>query len=187
MANYRGDTYGTWQEASDAVFILEICKQGQYNKEYLKDPFLPSSPSSYYKDFPGWRKFLKIDFYPTWQEANVEIKKLGIKDRDDYLIRYKKLDKRLHSNPSVFYKDFPGWKKYIGNEFYATWTESLQSAINMGITNWKQYSEMYDLDPRLRSRPQDHYSDFIWDIRQFVMNLYLIKYCDAPLLELERI
>lgn len=170
MAGYRGDTYSTWQEASDSVSDLGINKQKEYYKKYSQDRRLPSQPSNYYKDFPGWKKFLKKDFYPTWQEASIIVQKLGIRNREDYLIKYDRLDKRLPSNPQVIYKGkFPGWKKFIGNEFYLTWMESLVAVKRLNIKSWKDYQKKRFLDPRLRSDPHNYYADFIPWSNQFIV------------------
>ncbi len=50
--------YSTWQQASRASIILGIKLEKEYNLKYKKDERLPSSPYTYYKNFPGWKKFL---------------------------------------------------------------------------------------------------------------------------------
>lgn len=105
--------------------------------------------------------------YATWQQASDVVKSHGVKDRDEYLILYDKIDPFLPSNPQVFYPDFPGWKKYIGNEFYETWAESLKAAIRLGVTDWKEYHKRRYLDRKLRSDPHNHYADFVRGSEQF--------------------
>jgi len=108
--------------------------------------------------------------YLTWQEASAAAIKAGITDRDDYLIRYDRLDPLLPSQPGVFYKGtFPGWKKFLCYGFYETWTESRDAAIRLGVTSWKDYREMRYLDRKLRSRPEHHYSDFVYGNEQFII------------------
>lgn len=115
--------------------------------------------------------YYRKENYATWQEASTAVKILGIKSRDEYLLKYDRLDKRLHSNPQVYYKDFPGWKIFLGNEFYETWALSLAAAIRLRVTNWKEYNEKRYLDHKLRSKPQDIYSDFVYGNEQFIVKL----------------
>ena len=123
----KGDKfYETWQEASIAVINMKnIDSVVLYKKAYKNDPKLPAQPGQVYDDFPGWNKFLgrlgrlgkrRKDFYGTWQEASVAIIAMGtIKSEREYFKKYKN-DSKLPATPSDFYKDFPGYKKFLGNE-----------------------------------------------------------------------
>lgn len=55
----------------------------------------------------------KKDFYPTWQEASVAARKLGFKTSREYFAAHSR-DNRLHSQPRIFYEDFPGWDDFLG-------------------------------------------------------------------------
>lgn len=50
--------YATWQEASRVVKPWHLHDEREYRKRYSDDPRLPGSPYRFYKDFPGWPKFL---------------------------------------------------------------------------------------------------------------------------------
>jgi len=54
LTNY----YVTWQKASVAAKALGIMTGAEYYAKYTLDPKLPPNLGSFYKDFPGWKKFL---------------------------------------------------------------------------------------------------------------------------------
>ncbi len=62
-------------------------------------------------------KRINVDFYETWQEASDAAKKIDIFNSTEYFIlkRFRE-DPKLPSNPSVVYKNFPGWAIFLGNE-----------------------------------------------------------------------
>ncbi|MCB9810816.1 MAG: DEAD/DEAH box helicase family protein [Candidatus Nomurabacteria bacterium] len=108
------DFYPTWQEASEAVIRLCIKSKKEYEEKYIQDKKLPSTPHKFYKDFPGFISFLgHIKLYPTWQEASIVVKNLGIRSKAEYTARFKE-DRRLPSAPNQSYRDFPGYKKFLG-------------------------------------------------------------------------
>ena len=107
----KKEFYSTWQKASKATIKLGIRSHAQYEKRYKEDKKLPSKPYRSYKNFPGFRMFLKSK-YQTWQEASVVAIRMDIKSKSEYLRRYKE-DKCLPSNPCQFYQDFPGFKKFL--------------------------------------------------------------------------
>lgn len=184
--NHRFLTYKTWQEASAAAIRLGINSQRSYQENYRRDKMLPSEPRTFYKDFPRWKKFLNIGFYETWQEASFALINLGVNSRGSYDKRYV-LDPKLPSNPQVIYKDFPGWKKYLCNEFYQTWIESRDAAIKLGVKNWDDYHNMRYKDRKLRSDPKNNYSDFVsskgaFDL--FSVTNFFVSYLNLPLLEI---
>lgn len=49
----------TWRDASKVAIAMGIKDQTEYFKRYGEDKRLPSSPHTKYKDFPGYRKFLR--------------------------------------------------------------------------------------------------------------------------------
>jgi len=51
--------YLTWQQASEATLQLKIKSWAEYSLRYKEDKRLPSSPDSFYDNFPGWKKFLR--------------------------------------------------------------------------------------------------------------------------------
>ncbi len=108
--------YPTWQEASVAAQKLGITNKRDYPKKFRQDPRLYMSPESAYKNFPNWFAFLgkeKKDYYKTWQEASKSAIKLGISSKPDYLANCCK-DEKLPRHPYDSYKDFPGYKIFLG-------------------------------------------------------------------------
>lgn len=154
--------YSKWQEASSAAINYNLHSA----KEYLKnakncDPRLPSNPNVYYKNFPGWEEFLATDkYYRTWEEASAIAVSLGISSSKDYIGRAQGLDVKLHSNPIVYYSDFPGWKEFleIKNKYYPTWQEASAAAIALGMDSYISYD--HRLDSRLHSSPSAYYKNF---------------------------
>lgn len=130
----QSNFYPTWQEASRAAIALGITRHVDYISGYRRDPRLPSTPETIYPDFPGVKIFLGTTYYPTWQEASVKAIELKIKSFQEYTRRYKE-DPRLHSSPYKFYKDFPGFSRFLGKErrsrkdFYPTWQEDRKSVV----------------------------------------------------------
>ena len=65
--------YATWEEASIAALALGITSSIQYqrDKQYLKDPKLPSMPERFYPNFPGWLTFFgKLVAPAGWMTLN---------------------------------------------------------------------------------------------------------------------
>jgi hypothetical protein len=171
--------YPTWQEASVAAINCKL----RFIKVYLKnaknyDPRLPSNPNIYYENFPGWREFLAIDkYYQTWEEASEVAISLGIVSSKYYIGKAQGLDTKLPSNPNIYYKDFPGWKRFLDpkkkeflnsskkeflnpekNDKYQTWQEASTAAIALGMDSYTSYDQR--LDSRLPSSPSTYYKDF---------------------------
>ena len=51
--------YLTWQEASEAAIRLGFKTSFEYGKRHREDSRLPYRASVAYKNFPGWKKFLR--------------------------------------------------------------------------------------------------------------------------------
>jgi hypothetical protein len=160
------DFYPRWEEASKGAQRLGIVSPAEYNTKYKNDPRLPSSPREVYKDFPGFGKFLGTNHYATWQEASVASIKLGIKSAKEYSVRYKE-DIRLPAAPQqVFYRDFPGYPEFLGQEplrrgsFYPTWQKASAVAKKIGFTSRVEYSKRYREDSLLPSQPNHMYTNF---------------------------
>ncbi len=156
--------YGTWQEASVATQKLKIKTQEEYFVRYIEDEFLPSNPVRCYSNFPGWSEYLRgekpKDYYPTWQEASIEVRKEKIISSGQY-VGFCSRDPRLPTSPPRFYKDFPGWNVFLGRpSLYKTWQDSSRASINLEIRSIRQYRERYKEDPKLPADPARYYSDF---------------------------
>ena len=111
---------------------------------------------------------LERDFYPTWQEAGVAARKIGIKGQTDYWKNYKK-DIRLPFDVYNFYKDFPGFSIFLKGtgvdlskrlKPYRTWQEASKAAIKLGIKTQPEYEQRYTEDPRLRVNLRKIYKNF---------------------------
>ncbi len=115
---FKKNKYRTYRRASIAVRRIKgIDNWSSYKRLYKINVRLPSNPDEYYYDFPGWNDFLgKKSLYKTWQEASLEALKIdGIRTCASYITLHR-VNSQLPSNPSQCYKDFPGWKKFLGKE-----------------------------------------------------------------------
>jgi len=116
--------YQSWKAASRACRRLGITTRAEYLKRYKENPMLPSHPERSYRDWPGWSAFFNGEresrprfpprrkFYPTWQEAREACRRLDIRERKEYVIRYRE-DEFLNSKPERYYEDFPGWDIFL--------------------------------------------------------------------------
>ncbi len=107
---------------------------------------------------------VRQNFYITWEEASAAARRLGIKTKKEYRLRYKE-DPRLCSvgNLDYSYADFPGLTVFLGGQmkdFYPTWQAASRSARALGARNKKEYALRYKEDPELHSNPDRHYADF---------------------------
>lgn len=155
--------YLTWKEASEAAKNLGIKSCKEYKDLSSSDPKLPKGPSTFYEDFPGWPKFLRVKVikkYSTWQKASKAVQKLGIKNWESYSQNYKK-DPKLPAAVSEYYEDYPGSNKFFGvDDFYPTWEEAFVAIKALGIKDSVQYRKLRKSDPRLCVRPEGMYKDF---------------------------
>jgi Zn finger protein HypA/HybF involved in hydrogenase expression len=160
--------YPAWEQASAAAIALGIKSSVDYykKKRYKEDARLPSQPSITYRDFPGWKVFLKRSshrdkYYATWKMASAAAIALGCTSSRDYGTKYTQ-DPKLHGAPHEFYKDFPGWRRFLGRNKYETWQEAGKAARALGLTSHTKYfdKKKYKQDPRLPSNPNIIYSDF---------------------------
>ncbi|MFA5386441.1 MAG: DEAD/DEAH box helicase family protein [Candidatus Paceibacterota bacterium] len=153
--------YATWQEAGETTRKLGISSKSEYLKKYKKDRMLCHHPEDLYKDFPGFAVFLRGErgLYGTWQEASEIAKKLGILTQSEYFQKYKR-DRRLRRQPNRQYKDFPGWKIFLGTDFYRTWQEASEIAKKLKALNSREYVKRYKQDCKLPSAPDRTYKDF---------------------------
>ncbi len=154
--------YSTWQEASVAAKSLGAKTNVEYSRLYLKDQKLPGDPRHFYHNWPGWLEFLGTNrsFYSTWQEASEAARQYRFKSSFDYQQRYR-IDERLHSNPHLYYKDFPGWDIFLGLKIlYPTWQEASKAAVDLGIKSCTVYPRLRLKDPRLPGKPRNKYKNF---------------------------
>ncbi|MSU54893.1 MAG: hypothetical protein EXS48_03645 [Candidatus Staskawiczbacteria bacterium] len=162
----RNSFYKTWQEASRVCKEKKIVSGKDYRRRYKSDFLLPSAPERTYPDFPGWNVFLgnggKLRpinrVYPTLKEATMAVRKLNIKGWEEYRKRYKE-DEHLPSNPNGFYKNWKGWRSFLGTTFYPTVTIASRATIKLGVQTRIQYSKKRRQDPMLPSNPNCTYKE----------------------------
>lgn len=110
-------------------------------------------------------KRLKVEFYPTWEEASEAVRKLKIKTAKEYRNdkRYQE-DSRLPSNPNITYPNYPGDLMFFRGEFKPdfcpTWREAAEVASKLEIKHSLEYKKRYREDPKLPSNPNVIYDDF---------------------------
>lgn len=112
LGNEKSDFYSTYAEAQVAARILGIKSLAEYRKGYCEDPKLAAKPNRTYANvgWIDWYNFLgneKPDLYPTYVEARAAVQALGIKNRPEYLKRYRE-DPKLPASPDKTYSD-SGW------------------------------------------------------------------------------
>ncbi|HEY5509494.1 MAG TPA: integrase repeat-containing protein [Prolixibacteraceae bacterium] len=162
-----------FEEAKEVVLRLKITSENDYRLRHIEDIRLPSSPERYYlkkgwishSDFYGRKR---PDAYSNFDEANNAVKKLKIKSRKEYLIRYKE-DPRLPSKPDINYLgrgwiSYPAFLNYRAPEFYATYEEAKIATEKLGIKSMKEYvtQKRYKEDPKLPSQPIKFYKNNGW-------------------------
>lgn len=110
-------------------------------------------------------------FYDTWQEASMAALTLGIKTSTEYsALRHN--DKNLHSLPSEYYADFPGWHIFLNKKRkekklstpkpkkYKTLEQISKAAIALKIKTSTEYILRYKEDPMLPCTP-DRIAGFV--------------------------
>ena len=174
-----------YEEAKEVVLILKITSENDYRSRHLEDIRLPSSPERYYlnKGWIGHSDFYgrkRPDVYSNFDEAKNAVKKLKIKSRKEYHIRYNE-DPRLPSKPDNKYLgrgwiSFPAFLDYRAPEFYATYEEAKIATEKLGIKSQKEYvtQKRYKEDPKLPSQPITFYKNRGWiNWNDFIPACYL--------------
>lgn len=164
------DYYSTYEEAKKAVARLKISIYGEYKRRYKEDQRLPSQPNRSYRnkgwiDWSGFFDRSTKQFYSSFIETKQAIKRLGIKNQEDYRIHYKE-DSRLPSAPNEFYKD-TGWKNW--SDLFGklpktpyTYREAKRVVRQLGIRSISQYKKRYKEDLRLFANPDRDYQGKGW-------------------------
>lgn len=176
LQRIKRNFYPTWQEAGGAARELACWTAEDYRDNYWKDPRLPSHPNIRYPDFPGWPRFLfpdhsaeSVHYYPTWEEAGVAARALGVKNPTHYTDIYRN-DPQLPSTPAKFYLDFPGWPQFLGRKdargyrsrpnTYKTWQEAARAIKRLGISTVREYHARYKEDIHLPYHLEKVYQDY---------------------------
>ncbi|MBF7143287.1 MULTISPECIES: VPA1269 family protein [Pseudomonas] len=143
----------SYQEAVDAVRILDIRSRDEFFKFHKQDPSLPFNPALYYtREWKSWNHFLpKKKRYITFREAHEATQRLGIKTKAEYLQRFLE-DDSLPRRPEIEYKKkWPagGWADFLKISYYGNREVASQAARDLGISSLKEYYEQKSSDLRL--------------------------------------
>jgi superfamily II DNA or RNA helicase len=168
------EPYPTLKEAREAVQDLKPVptSQPEYRQVYRQDPMLPSRPNRTYSDeWVSWYGFLgkeaPIEPYPTLKEAREAVQDLNPvpTTRREYQQVYKQ-DPKLPNRPNRTYSDeWVSWPDFLGKEDpiepYPTLKEAREAVqdLNPVPTTNSEYKRGYKQDSKLRSHPDQTYSD----------------------------
>jgi hypothetical protein len=158
--------YATYEEARQAVTLIEAYSFSQYQNNRHKDPLLPSTPNrTYEKDWSGWGHFLPKDpaqlYYATLSEAAVATNKMGITSIAEYKQNYQR-DPLLHSNPNSYYPNWNGFPDFFDRhvERYARYAQAKDAVKVLGATTPKEYRARLNQDVKLPVSPETFYGDW---------------------------
>jgi superfamily II DNA or RNA helicase len=164
-----GDFY-SYTQAKIAVKKMGINSLQEYRLRFKEDKKLPSSPKASYKN-NGWVDFYVFlgrdtkNLYKTYKQAQLAVRKLGIKSSPEYDKKHKE-DPKLPAAPYRIYKG-KGWKNWYvfldrGDGTYYSYKRAKVAVKKLGIKNNSEYSKKYLLDLKLPSNPQKVYSNDGW-------------------------
>jgi hypothetical protein len=165
LGKKRSNLYPTYAEAQAAALALCIINGTDYKKRHRQDPRLPANPDQSYTNagWPGWRDFLDIKPFYTYEEAMAATQGLGIKSRKEYLARYRE-DPSLPSNPHQTYAGagWTDWIQFLNKEKY-TYVEAQAVCRAMGLKSSSEYTARYKEDPKLPGSPHHSYAQSGWN------------------------
>lgn len=156
--------YSAFHDAMLAVQELSIKTRHEYIGRYKEDPRLPSNPNKWYSaEWVNWTYFLQTrsNFYIDIKDAQLAVKTLSIKSKDEYHKRYKE-DYRLPSHPQQTYDNkWTDWQSFLGTalKFYSCISEAQQAIKALSIKTKYEYQKRYKEDPSLPSNPSSTYSN----------------------------
>lgn len=182
--------YITYDEAKKILAPLSISKSAEY-KELVKNKTLrklPSRPERYYKKrgWVSWADFLsnnnlisytdRSDYYYSFEEANVMVKKLNCKTIGEYHKKARSFDDKLARNPNTFYSEWVSWSEYLGTEIisdnqkhanYITYNEAkvyIQSNYPdiKSRSQWTTFRLDNEIPDFLPMNPQNSYKNKGW-------------------------
>lgn len=100
----------------------------------------------------------------TWREASEICVANEIKSQEDYIKRYSYVSTKLHSRPSRYYLDFPGWPEFLQRKngfktkYYHSWQMASRVCKEKGIKNMNEYYQRRaQVDKRLPEMPRTFY------------------------------
>lgn len=181
----KTDFYQTYEEAKIAVSQLNITTEKEYRFRYKEDPRLPSTPARYFAN-RGWKSLndffnkAKPNIYILYSEAVKAVRKLSIKTRKEYKLRYKE-NSKLPCNPEDVYNK-KGWEDYpyfLGVDppsYYKSIEEAKNAVTKLAIKTRKEYitQKRYKEDKKLPSNPSSFYKNKGWTKwEEFIIIRYL--------------
>jgi hypothetical protein len=69
-------------------------------------------------DFLGYPEHKKSQYYLNYRDASRVVRDIGIKNSKEYL-RWKERPANLPSRPEYFYKEWNGWRDFLGSSYQA--------------------------------------------------------------------
>lgn len=121
----------------------------------------PGSPNKKYKEWIGWREFLREDFvgFLPFKKLRKEVQSAGILSWDDYMDNFK-THPGWHSNPKKFYEnEWISWDDFIGRTGYLTFEKFVKAVRKAGIKTFDEYKQVYKTHPGWHSAPYKFYKD----------------------------
>ena len=122
----------------------------------FKGKRLPANPSEFYKNWPSWgnvlpRKYMNLEELKEFLiEKNIQKSKQYVEARKKY---HTYNGKRLPTNPSVFYENWPSWGEALGNKIeYVSLEEIREMAEEEGIQTGVQYHERRRKNPNFNGK-----------------------------------
>ncbi len=164
----KQSSYYSFKEWKRVVRKMGITSPGDYRKRRKGDPRLPIRPDLAYKSFwkekGGWGNFLLPKKYPTYVEAFLAVRRLGITSGVEYKARYKE-DPLLPSAPDKYYpSEWRGWGRFCRYTYH----EAMAIAQKEGVKNAQQYRELARKNQSLPSAPDMFYSEYWIDLSSFL-------------------
>lgn len=163
--------YASYAEAQAAAQTLGFKSISDYRERYGNHIGLPSNPDKSYAGagWSSWYDFLGIkknDLYKTYEDAQVAVQILGIKNAQDYRKRFKQ-DPKLPNQPFYYYKNsgWTDWYKFLSKEkptLYTTYTEAQLAAKKLCIESMRDYKARHNLDGKLPANPHKYYLEGGW-------------------------
>lgn len=158
----RDQDFYSYTEAKAQVQEMKILSSAEYQRRRIEDNRLPANPNDKYEDWVGWKSFLGTReqlFYHTYEEAEVAVRRLGIRAHLEYVARYKE-DPHLPSNPDKNYSGrWIGWREFLGIEIPYSFHEAREIVRQMHIRGSVDYACRYKEDSRLPGVPKRKYKD----------------------------
>lgn len=157
----KSEQFIPYDEAEKIVQENGVLSRRGYDLVY-KDYGLPSAPNRTYKDkgWIDWDTFLgKTEHKLSYEEASEIVKREGIKDKEEYLLVYKKYG--LPKNPNRTYngKGWIKWDYFLGK--YHTFEGAKEILKESDIRTKRQY-ELCHTELGLPSDPRTYYKEEGW-------------------------